>query len=317
MLLIKRFRFQLLPRPAAGPNRRRPPKKRLGGVRQVTLLVIVPLLLTGLGTAIYWGWQVVRQSAPVSAEYGLRPGDIEIVPESKWMDRHELLKKVVHGASLDDRLSLLDPGLNERISLAFLDHPWVERVVRVEKFQPPRIRVTLVFREPIAIVEAAATDDSEAAVPHVVDRHGIYLPVENFVTEPAGLQGLARIRNAPLRPPPAGKRWQDGRVRGGAKIAAAFGPLWKDFSLLAVEPSPQPIPGSTEIYDYDLVTRGGKRIGWGPQYVDAELDSDSRADEPTAEEKVARLKNYVTQHQIDLDGNPLAEPRENSVDRPE
>jgi hypothetical protein len=317
MLLIKRFQLQLLPRPAASPNHRRPPKKRRGGVRQASLLVLVPLLLTGLGTAIYWGWQVVRQSAPLSAEYGLRPGDIEIVPESKWLDRDELLKKVVHGASLDDRLSVLDPGLNERISLAFRDHPWVEQVVRVEKFQPPRIRVALVYREPIAIVEAAATGHSEAALPYVVDRHGIYLPVENFVREPAVLQGLARIRNAPPRPPAAGKRWKDGRVRGGAKIAAAFGPLWGDFSLLAIEPSPQPILGSTETYDYDLVTRGGKRIGWGPQYVDAELDSDSRADEPTAEAKVARLKNYVTQHRIDLDGNPLAPPRNNPAGQPE
>ena len=108
-------------------------------LRQAKILLLAPLLVTVIVAGIYWRWQVVRQTAPASAHYGLSPADIEIVPESDWIDSRVLLKKVVQDASLDDRLSLLDPKLNERLSLAFGDHPWVVRVERVGKIHPPRI----------------------------------------------------------------------------------------------------------------------------------------------------------------------------------
>jgi hypothetical protein len=299
-------------------------------LRHAKGLLLVPLLLTVVIAGIYWRWQVLRQTAPTSTHYGITPADIEVVPRSDWIDRHDLLRKVVRDASLDDRLSLLDADLTERISLALRDHPWVKRVKRVEKFHPPRIKVTIEYRKPVAMV--VRPDGAGPSDEFVVDSNGIRLPVTDYVVDRKPLEYLAQIRNVPMNVPPIGKQWEDGRVVGAAEIASAIGPFWKDFSLLAIEPSAQPVPGSTHTYTFDLVTRGGQKIPWGRQPVGEAIDSDV-APEPTADSKVQKLKNYVEKHGVDLDGTPTdlgferrtipndetVSPRERdrSTDRPE
>jgi hypothetical protein len=274
-------------------------------LRQAKILLLAPLLVTVIVAGIYWRWQVVRQTAPASAHYGLSPADIEIVPESDWIDSRVLLKKVVQDASLDDRLSLLDPKLNERISLAFRDHPWVERVERVEKFHPPRIKVTIVYRQPVAIVLGPGDLAADQVKYHAVDRNGIRLPIEDYVVDLNLLEKLAWVRHVPLKPPTEGEPWEDGRVLGAAKIADAIGPYWQKFSLLAIEPSPQPVPGSTQTYAFDLVTRGDQKIPWGRQSVGDESKTEKLSMEPTAKAKSQKLKAYVEQHGVNLDGDPV------------
>ena len=270
-------------------------------LRQAKILLLAPLLLTIVIGGIYWRWQVLRQTAPTSTHYGITPADIEVVPESDWIDRRDLLRKVVRDASLDDRLSLLDADLTERISLAFRDHPWVKRVGRVEKFHPPRIKVTIEYRNPVAMV--VGLDGAGPVGGVVVDSKGIRLPVADYVMDLKLLEDLAQIRNVPMNVPPIGQQWEDGRVVGAAKIASAIGPFWEDFSLLAIEPSAQPVPGSTQTYTFDLVTRGGQKIPWGRQPVGEKMDADI-APEPTADSKVQKLKNYMEKHGVDLDGTP-------------
>ena len=62
----------------------------------------------------------------------------------------------------------------------------------------------------------------------------------------------------------------------------------------------QPVVGSSESYAFTLITKGGRQIPWGPEYVDAEVTEAGKM-EPTATEKVSRLKAYVTENGIDLD----------------
>lgn len=280
-------------------------------MRQVSLLLTLPLLFTAVAASLYWGWQIVWQAAPWSSQFSLHPANIEIVTESPWVDRNAILQQVVHEASLDDQLSLLDPGLNERLSLAIKDHPWVESVLKIEKFQPPRVVVTLRYRQPVALVVGKVTglEGTEHTSPSgIVDRHGIRLPLDESLMSSSAVQSLPRIEGVPFRPPEPGELWKDGRVRGGARMAAALCDEWRRFSLRSILPSGQPIVGSSETYTFELVTKGGKLIPWGPEYLGSDRDRIG-SKEPTANEKADRLRGYVRKHSIDLDGTRI-EPLE-------
>ena len=240
-------------------NKRRPTlNRRRGNARQVLLLLTFPLLLTAIAAALYWGWQVVWQAAPWSPQFSLHPANIEILTESPWVDEASILQQVVHEASLDDQLTILDPGLNERLSLAIEDHPWVEHVERVEKFQPPRVVVTLRYRHPVAFIknnQPVLSEKKQLPSVCLVDRHGIRLPLDNSLVRSPAVQALAEIRGIPFRPPPPGDAWKDGRVRGGARIAEALRHDWDLFGLRAIETSMQPVVGSSESYAFTLITK--------------------------------------------------------------
>ena len=280
-------------------------KHRRGSARQVVLLLTFPLLFTAIAAALYWGWQVVWQAAPSSPQFSLHPANIEILTESLWVERSSILQQVVHEASLDDQLSLLDPGLNERLSLAIEGHPWVEIVERVEKFQPPRVVVTLRYREPVAFIK-----NNQPVLPGkkrlpeicIIDGEGIRLPLNKGQENSPAIQSLAEITGVPFRPPPPGDVWKDPRILGGARIADALQADWGIFALRAIEPSVQPVVGSSDTYAFALITREGRQIPWGPEYVD-EKPTDPVRMEPTAEAKVSRLKAYVQENGIDLDGH--------------
>ena len=248
------------------------------------LLLILPIMLTLIAALLYWGWQVVWQMAPVSPQFSLHPANIEITTESRWADRSAIL---------------------ERLSLAIEDHPWVKSVERVEKFQPPRVEVTLRYREPVAfIARDSAAKQSQGDEICIVDREGIHLPQDLTRVDAPPVSVLAEIRGVPFQPPSPGEMWNDVRVRAAARVAASLSNDWGLLSLHAIEPASQPVVGSNETYAFMLITRGGQEIPWGPQYLDA-LSAD-RTGEPTAEEKAARLKAYVLENGIDLDGHPRA-----------
>ncbi len=284
---------------------REPVRRRRGAARQVVLLLTLPILLTLIAALLYWGWQVVWQMAPASPQFSLHPANIEIKTESAWADRSAILQQVVHEASLDDQLSLLDPGLNERLSLAIEDHAWVKAVERVEKFQPPRVEVTLRYREPVAfIAKDSVVEKSQDDEICIVDGEGIHLPLDLTRADAPPASMLAEIRGVPFQPPPPGEMWNDIRIRAAARVAASLADDWNLLALKAIRPSPQPMVGSNDTYAFVLITRGGQEIAWGPQYLD--VPSSDRTGEPTAEEKAARLKAYVVENGIDLDGHPRA-----------
>ncbi|MEK6248721.1 MAG: hypothetical protein N2C12_11115 [Planctomycetales bacterium] len=242
--------------------------------RHTRTLVLFPVMATLVAGGIYLGWQVLRQSD----EYLVSPKDIELAPPPRWVDRDVLLGEIVRDASLDDRLSLLDDRLTERINMAFRAHPWVESA-EAEKFHPARIKVQIVYREPVAVVSS-----NDQLIP--IDKNGIRLPAEDFTLDE--LRQFARLDLLSISHQVRdGEIWDDPRILGGATIAAAIGEEWLPFGLAAIQPAAQPIVDHPQAYTYMLVTRSGARIPWGPQFLKA------HATEPTAEEKMDRLKAYV------------------------
>ena len=86
-------------------------------------------------------------------------------------------REIFRDASLDDPqhpLSLMDDDLVERVKSAFSLHPWIARVVRVEKFYPGRVVVDVVYRHPVCMVEVLGE-----LLP--VDVEGVVLPKEDFL----------------------------------------------------------------------------------------------------------------------------------------
>jgi hypothetical protein len=90
------------------------------------------------------------------------------------MDPAEIVAgQVFSTTGLGEQLSLLDPTVSERVAAAFHTHPWIERVISVQKRWPARLVVDVIYREPVAMVRGI-----DGFYP--VDRHGILLPARDF-----------------------------------------------------------------------------------------------------------------------------------------
>ena len=122
--------------------------------------------------------------------------------------------------------------------------------------------------------------------PLPVDVEGVLLPSDDFsVIEKNSYLRLSGVDTAPLSP--AGDHWGDDRVAGGAQIAAALADVWRQLKIERIVASPPAAATATVEPTYQLLTRGGTRIAWGP----APLSKAS--EEIPAAEKVARLLQYV------------------------
>ena len=241
-----------------------------------------------------------------SPEYRLDPRQVEITPPPDWV-RCDLCTEVFRDPTLDGTLSIANDDLVERIAQAFERHPWVSRVVRVVKRHPPRVLVELEYRRAACMVEVPG-----GLLP--VDVEGILLPSERFSPlEAARYPRLSGVGHMPNVPP--GRRWPDGRIVGAAEIAAALSEDWEAMELqrivpLAADPTVAPagngsrnnpangwnnepemtIAGRPVEPFFALVTRGETRILWG--YAPGVR----AAGELSVEEKVARLRRYLADH---------------------
>jgi hypothetical protein len=244
-------------------------------------LALALLILAMFGAFWYIAWQQVRNEVLASPDYWLTLERVEITPLPPWI-HSDIRAEVFRDASLDGPLSILAPDLAERISKAFALHPWVAKVRRVQKSHPARVQVELVYRQPVCMVIAPGG-------PLPVDAEGVLLPRDDFSpVEISRYPHLVNIGSMPVGP--VGTRWGDPRVVGGAEIAAVVGPAWDELGLDRMVPSAAPESGSASEYLYELHTRGGTRILWG-RAPGTDLPGEIRA-----EEKLARLKRYQTEH---------------------
>lgn len=249
------------------------------------LALMVMLLVIVIGGS-YWGWQLLQKRGLNDDQYRVDAEDIVVTTESEWIAAHDLKAQVLRDASLDEAISILDDNVAERVALAFKAHPWV-REVRAEKFHPARIEVTIVYREPVAVVTTG-----NRLLP--VDQEGVLLPIENF--PPYRLLRFAQINGDLVgSPPAAGLAWHDTRVAAAATIAAAFVGTWHEFGLAEIAPSALPVADEDDVFTFELVTAAGMRIPWGRQYLQL------HDGEPSAAEKRDRLKRYIDLNG-DLDG---------------
>lgn len=249
------------------------------------LLVVIAGLFGG---AWYGAWRQWGRGLLSSEEYLLTDKKAEITPLPEWI-HSDICAQVFRDASLDPPLSINDDDLVLRIRSAFALHPWVAKVERVQKFHPARVKVDLVYRRPVCMVEIAGE-----LTP--VDAEGVVLPREDFsAVEASRYPRLAGIDTAPLGV--AGTRWGDDRVLGGAEIAAALAERWEKLGLKSIVAAKPLGLGFRETPTFDLLTRGGSRIPWGRG------PSGDAPGEIPPKDKVARLEKYLADHGS-LDSQP-------------
>lgn len=211
-------------------------------------------------------------------EYFVAARGIEISPSPPAWIPSTFVEDVLAGA---ERLSVLDSGVNETIARAFAKHPWVERVVRVEKMFPARVLVELDFRKPVAMVVV-----KQGLYP--VDAGGTLLPPGDF--EPSHARQYPLIRGVLSTPHgPAGTPWGDVAVVGAANLAETLAEHWSDLELQSIlVPKIEQADVDADSLIYELQTPGGTRIVWG------RAPGTAHPGELATEQKVGRLLSYRT-----------------------
>lgn len=243
----------------------------------------VPLVLIvgGFFGAWYAGWRQVVPQLSQSTEYQLTRDRLLVTPRPEWI-RRDLAEQIYRDLSLEGPLSILDDQLLERVRNAFALHPWVAKVERVQRQYPATIRVDVVYRRPVCVVEAAGRLV-------VIDAEGVILPDEDFSpVEKSRYPRLTGIDTSPLGP--VGTRWGHPRVTGAAEIAAVLLPAWETLGLDRIIPSAMPASAPDEEQTYELLTRKGTWIFWG------KAPSAEGPREPSAADKLARLQRYLAEH---------------------
>ena len=256
-----------------------------GTGRTCTLIMLMTGLLAGGWWAV-WCYGGVGRHVLSGEGYVLSADDIEVVPNVPRIDAH-VREDAFRNACVDGPPSILDEDLTERIRNAFSMEPWVAKVVRVTKHHPPCVRVEVVYRRPVCVVEVG--DDL-----HLVDVHGVQLPAMDY--SPTEIGRFPRLRGIDTRPLGiVGEYWGDPRIVGGAEIAEALEKEWDHLQLSHITPAPNPAGSAIDEHNYVLFTLRGSRVHWGRP-----PGSDAPGELSTAE-KIARLKRYVAKYGT-LDG---------------
>lgn len=257
------------------------------GIRQFLPRARVLLILAVIGL-LGWGmqrvWQQVAPSVIYRDRYLLSADRITITELPSWIST-DVRTEVIQNSGLNGRLSMLDDAFMHVVEDAFLLHPWVESVDRIVKQNPRGVHVDLTYREPVAVVEMAGKHGT-LYVP--IDKNAIHLPIDD-VPE-IKKRYLPRIGGVVSRPP-AGQKWDDERVVGAVSLAIELSQHWSEFHLVDILPSARPeIRGDHRFFVYDLITRGGTRIVWGPAPL-VQLSG-----EDGLQKKINRLRQCVMNH---------------------
>ncbi len=233
------------------------PKWLLGSGRPVLIVAVSAAIIGG---GVFWAWKRLGPRIVNSPEYQAGVEQIEINPPPPWI-QSDVRAAAFHQPTLDGPLSLLDDTLVERIRSAFRELPWVANVRSVVKGHP--IRVELEYRRPVCMVEVPG--EPRRVLP--VDVEAVLLPPEDFT--PMEAMRYPHLGGVDVRPiGPAGRRWTDPRVIGGAEIAAALADVWQRLKLDRIDAVANAVAGAAVRARpaeplFVLSTRAGTRITWG------------------------------------------------------
>jgi hypothetical protein len=249
----------------------------------VLTVVVVAMAIAG---ALY-AWQRFGGLLEQSPDYVLTPERISVTPQPAWIHA-DVKADVVRSANLT-RVNLRDPRLVEQLAAAFTLHPWVAKVVRVQKRFPAAADVELQYRRPVAVVRVEPKGESRLLF---VDESGILLPSEDFAPEQG--KDFLRIEAAGEVPTSGyGLPWQSERIAGAARVAAALADRWQSLGLyriIAVQSADGQIV-------YECRTQRDVRVVWGA------VPGREMPAEPSAEQKTAALERHVQDKgPLDRDG---------------
>ena len=114
--------------------------------------------------------------------------------------------------------------------------------------------------------------------------------------------------------PLVGDTWNDPRVVGGAKLAAALSDVWRQLRLVEIISALRSATNNdSQTYTYNIITSGGTRIVWG-----AAPGQENTSGESEFDEKRKRIMDYAAQHgQLEsIDGPEEIDVRSDIVIKP-
>jgi hypothetical protein len=256
--------------------------RALRSVRGRVTLIAWTIALAAIAIGAGLIWNHVREHVATRDDYRLTARDISITPPPPWI-RADVKAEAVHNGLSGAPLSILDEGLVERIHSVFSLHPWVAKVERVTKSHPAHVEVEIIYRRPVAMVQVPGGW-------YPVDVEGVLLPIDDFSpTDTNSFPRLTGIESSPLGG--TGVKWGDAVVVGGARIAEGLAPLWSDLRLRGIhwlKPTAGSDPSAPAMFE--LITAAGNVIPWGA------APGSEPAGEPTAQQKMLRLKGYIAGH---------------------
>lgn len=247
-------------------------------------VVVAVLLLVTLSAAGMIAWRKWSPAIVGQEKYLVSADSIKLSAPPAWLQK-DIAAEALEDAGLARELSLLDSDLVPRLVEALELHPWIRRVVRVEREYPVSIEADVEYRVPLAAVEAGPGQPFELCP---IDEETVRLPASDLPR--AMLVRLPRIEEAG-QIPLVGQPLEGPRVAGAVAIIRFLAEEWQQLHLVSVTSRERPeIRGEEKFYLYDLVARGGTIIHWGA------APESPAPDEPPAESKLARLQDYIAQN---------------------
>src|SRR5262245_9515351 len=156
-------------------------------LKTLALVLGLGLFLVGLVWLGKWALAQIREQD----RYTFAFKDIDCTPPP-GLKRGEFLDEVRYVSEISERLRILDDDLAKRLSDAFAQHPWLEKVDQVLIEPPQHVRIRLVYRIPVlAVLINEATKEGAVlletrssmigmknalAAARAVDKRGILLP---------------------------------------------------------------------------------------------------------------------------------------------
>lgn len=227
--------------------------------------------------AVQW-WPSLRGRA----EYGITFDQIQITPKPDSPVPDDFLKQVERDSGLSETLSILDEHLTEELAQAFGRHPWVAKVVRVQKSYPASIAVELEYRQPVAIIQTALDQ-------YVIDKDAILLPSSDVLGQ-ADVKYPTVVAENLKAPAKVGQAWDHPHIVAAARLADLLHDKWATLKLnTIVIPKESDSKTKWDEISLDLMTQGGSKIFWG------RAPGSDHPGELEPVQKVRRLENYLTE----------------------
>jgi len=239
----------------------------------------VLLILAILATGLFFFQKLKNQFPDLTQrkEYQIETKNLALNPAPPHYVPIDIVDQVIKRNQLPEKVSLLDQELVLKIADAFQNHPWVQKVVSVQKTNT--VEVEVIFRKPAAMIAL-----NQNLFP--VDNDGILLPPEDFsVSDARRYPIITGIRSMPEGSP--GSPWGDLTVKGAAHLAEALGPHWKELDIVSIEAPPRTTAKlSLDDLVYRLITTGGSEIVWGRS------PKSQRRGELRVDQKIGKLEKY-------------------------